>query len=185
MKRANYPYDSSFSGAFDMSDQSRRGLFFEEFTEGLAMESRSRTITEADIVNFAGISGDFNPMHTDAEYAKNTAFGARIAHGALVFSIATGLAYQLGFMEQTVIAFTGFEMKLRNPVYIGDSIKVVSTVTKRRAMPSAGGGFVTFDVKVRNQKGEMIQKGEWTVMVKSDPQKVKQSSTDAASTESA
>src|SRR5256885_9968839 len=75
MKR--YPYDSSFSGAFDMSDQSRRGLFFEEFTEGLAMESRSRTITEADIVNFAGISGDFNPMHTDAEYAKNTAFGAR------------------------------------------------------------------------------------------------------------
>lgn len=146
-----------------------RGLYFEELLEGLAIESRGRTIGEADLINFAGISGDFNPLHTDADYAKMTQFGARVAHGALVFSVATGLAYQLGFMEGTVIAFLGFEMKLRAPVFIGDTIKVVASVTKRRAMPSAGGGMVTLDVKVLNQKGETVQKGEWTVMVKSRP----------------
>ncbi len=150
-----------------MSDIKGRGLWFEEFTEGLSMETRSRTITEADLVNFAGVSGDFNPMHTDAEYAKNTQFGARVAHGALIFSIATGLAYQLGFLEGTVIAFTGFDWKLRAPVYIGDTIKVTATVSKRREMAAAGGGFVTFDVKVVNQKGDITQKGEWVIMVKS------------------
>jgi acyl dehydratase len=146
-----------------------QGKWFEEFTEGLSMESRGRTVTEADIVAFAGLSGDFNPMHTDAEYAKGTQFGARVAHGALIFSMMTGQLYQLGFLEGTVIAFTGFEMKLRAPVYIGETIKVTSTVNKRRAMPAAGGGFVTFDVKVTNQKGEIVQKGDLTILVKSNP----------------
>ena len=73
-----------------MADQ---GMWFEDFTEGLTVTTKGRTITEADIINFAGVSGDFNPMHTDAEYVKGTHFGARVAHGALVFSIATGLAY--------------------------------------------------------------------------------------------
>lgn len=147
----------------------RRGLYFEEFIEGFVIESRSRTISEADIVNFAGLSGDFNSLHLDAEYAKGTQFGARIAHGALVFSIGTGLAYQLGFFEDTTIAFTGFDMKLRNPVYIGDSIKLVGKVTNRREMKAAGGGFVTFDVKIINQKGDTLQKGEWTLLIKSKP----------------
>jgi acyl dehydratase len=167
-----------------MSDFERRGLWFEEFTEGLSLESRSRTITEADIINFAGISGDFNPMHTDAEYAKGTQFGARVAHGALIFSVMTGLLYQLGVLEKTVIAFTGFEMKLRAPVFIGDTIKVTSTVSKRRAMAAAGGGFVTFDIKVTNQKNDVIQKGELTVMVTSDPA-VAKSAVASSSTESA
>ena len=148
----------------------QQGLYFEQFTDGLSMESRGRTITESDIISFAGLSGDFNPMHTDAEYAKGTQFGMRVAHGALIFSIATGLAYQLGFLEGTVIAFTSFEMKLRAPVYIGDTIKVVTTVSKSRAMPAAGGGLVTFDVKVTNQKGEVVEKGEWSVLIKSQPQ---------------
>ena len=148
----------------------QQGLYFEQFTEGLSMESRGRTITETDIISFAGLSGDFNPMHTDAEFAKNTQFGMRVAHGALIFSIATGLAYQLGFLEGTVIAFTNFEMKLRAPVFIGDTIKVTVVVNKSRAMAAAGGGLVTFDVKVTNQKGEVVEKGEWGVMIKSQPQ---------------
>jgi acyl dehydratase len=143
------------------------GLFFEEFTEGLPIETRARTITETDLVNFSGLSGDFNPMHTDAEYMKDSQFGARIAHGALVFSVATGLAYSTGVLERTVIAFLGFEMKLRAPVYIGDTIKVVASVSKRRAMPAAGGGIVTLEVKIVNQKGEAVQKGEWQIMVRS------------------
>jgi acyl dehydratase len=146
-----------------------RGLYFEEFIEGAAVETRGRTITEADITNFAGVSGDFNPLHTNAEYAKDTQFGARVAHGALIFSIATGLAYQLGFLEGTAIAFTHFEMKLRNPVYVGDTIRVAAKVTGKREMKAAGGGFVMFDVKIMNQKGETVQKGEWTMMIKSRP----------------
>jgi acyl dehydratase len=146
-----------------------QGLWFEEFTEGVTFESRGRTITEADIVAFAGISGDFNPMHTDAEYAKGTQFGARIAHGALVFSVATGLLYQLNLLEGTVIAFTGFEMKLRAPVYIGDTIRIVGKVTGSRRMAAAGGGFVTFDIRIMNQKGEATQKGELTIMIRSKP----------------
>jgi acyl dehydratase len=152
-----------------MSDLTRRGLWFEEFTEGLMSESRGRTITETDLVNFAGISGDFNPMHTDAEYVKGTEYKARVAHGALVFSIATGLTYQQGALEGTVMAFTNFEMKLRKPVFIGDTIKVQTKVTGRRPMPAAGGGMVTLDIKVTNQNGDIVQKGEWTVMVRSDP----------------
>jgi 3-hydroxybutyryl-CoA dehydratase len=150
-----------------MTDVKGSGLWFEEFTEGLSIETRGRTITEADVVNFAGVSGDFNPMHTDAEFARTTQFGARVAHGALVFSIATGLAYQLGFLEGTIIAFTSFEMKLRAPVYIGDTIKMLATVSKRRAMPAAGGGFVTLDIKILNQKGETVQKGELVLLIKS------------------
>jgi 3-hydroxybutyryl-CoA dehydratase len=161
-----------------------QGKWFEEFNEGLSMESRGRTVTEADIVSFAGLSGDFNPMHTDAEYAKGTQFGARVAHGALIFSMMTGQLYQLGFLEGTVIAFTSFEMKLRAPVYIGETIKVTSTVSKRRAMPAAGGGFVTFDVKVTNQKGELVQKGELTVLVKSNPNSVPVAAPESASPQS-
>lgn len=146
-----------------------QGLYFEEFVEGYAIETRGRTITEADISNFAGVSGDFNPMHTNAEYAKASQFGQRIAHGALVFSAATGLAYQLGVFEGTVIAFTGFESKLRAPVYIGDTIKLTGKVASRREMSAANGGLVNFDIKVVNQKGETVLKGEWTLLIRSKP----------------
>ncbi|MFN8421481.1 MAG: MaoC/PaaZ C-terminal domain-containing protein [Anaerolineae bacterium] len=146
-----------------------RGLWFEEFEEGVTIETRARTITEADIVAFAGISGDYNPMHTDSEYAAKTQFGARVAHGALVFSVVTGLLYQTNVLEDTVIAFIEFNMKLRKPVYIGDTLKVVGKVSGSRKMAAAGGGLVTIDLKVNNQKGETAQKGELIVMVKSKP----------------
>ena len=152
-----------------MADIKQRGLWFEEFKEGQSIESRGRTITEADLVNFAGVSGDFNPMHTNAEFAAKTPYGQRVAHGALIFSIATGLTYQLGFLEGTIMAFTGVDWKFRNPVFIGDTVKVTAVVAKLRAMPAMGGGFVVFDMKVTNQKDEVVQKGEWTVLVMSDP----------------
>ena len=147
-----------------------RGLWFEEFAEGFLVESKGRTITEADIVNFAGVSGDFNPLHTNAEYAKATQFGQRIAHGTLVFSVATALAYGLGMLDDTSIAFTSFEMKLRGPVYIGDTIRVQIKVSGRREMKAVGGGLVMFDIKVLNQRDEVVQKGEWSMLVKSKPQ---------------
>ncbi|MBI5958887.1 MAG: MaoC family dehydratase N-terminal domain-containing protein [Chloroflexi bacterium] len=152
------------------TESAQRGLYFEEFEVGLELETRGRTITEADIVNFAGLSGDFNPMHTNEVFAQATQFGKRVAHGLLVLSVASGLAYQLGFMEGTVIAFTGIDWKFRAPVFIGDTIRVQIKVSSLRAMKSAGGGFVTFDVKVVNQDNAATQKGEWTILVASKPQ---------------
>jgi acyl dehydratase len=147
----------------------QQGLYFEEFEVGMELETRGRTITETDIVNFAGLSGDFNPMHTNAVFAEQTQFGKRVAHGLLGLSIASGLAYQLGFMEGTVIAFTGLEWKFRAPVFIGDTIRAAVKVTKLREMTAAGGGFVTFDIRLVNQDGAVTQKGEWTVLVASKP----------------
>lgn len=144
-----------------------RGKYFEEFEIGLEIESQGRTITEADLVNFAGVSGDYNPIHTDAEFSKATPFGERIAHGMLVLSVATGLGMQLGFLDGTVIAFTGIEWKFRGVVKIGDTVHMIVKVAKTKAMKAAGGGFVVFDARVLNQRNEVVQQGEWTVLVKS------------------
>lgn len=147
-----------------------RGLYFEQFEEGMALETQGRTITEADIVAFAGLSGDYNPMHTDATYAAGTQFGQRVAHGLLGLSVASGLSYQLGFLDGTVLAFTALEWKFRAPMFIGDTIRVQVKVTKKREMKAAGGGFVSFDVQVVNQDGKLTQKGEWTILVASQPE---------------
>ena len=144
-----------------------RGMYFEEFTEGTEVVTQGCTITEADIVNFAGVSGDYNTIHTDAEYAKTTPFGERISHGLLGLSVATGLAAQMGFIEGTVIAFTGLEWKFKGAIKIGDTIHVVAKVKQAKAMRAAGGGFVVFDARVVNQRGESVQQGEWTLLVKS------------------
>lgn len=150
-----------------MAEYRPRGMYFEEFAKATEVISMGRTITEADIVNFAGVSGDFTTIHTDAEFAKSTPFGERIAHGLLVLSVATGLAAQLGFMEGTVIAFIGLEWKFKGAVKIGDTVHLVAKVKRTKAMRSMGGGFVIFDVRVLNQRNEVVQQGEWTVLVKS------------------
>ncbi len=144
-----------------------RGLYFEDFEMGEVRVTPGRTITEADIVNFAGVSGDFNPLHIDAEYAAASQFGQRIGHGVLGLAVATGQAFQLGFLEGTIIAFLDLTWKFRGPIYIGDTIRTQSKVSKKRNMPAAGGGMITFDVKVLNQKDEVIQKGTWTALIAS------------------
>ncbi|HHN94397.1 MAG TPA: dehydratase [Anaerolineae bacterium] len=154
-----------------MTAQSRpQGRYFEEFTVGDVVETAGRTITEADIVLFAGLSGDYNQLHTDAEFAKGTLYGERIAHGLLGLSIASGLAARLGFVEGTAQAFTGLEWKFRAPIKIGDTIRVRAEVKKKKAMPRLGGGFVVFDVVILNQRDEVTQKGTWTMLIKGRPQ---------------
>jgi len=153
-----------------MSESTRpRGSYFEEFEIGEMVETPSRTITETDVVLFAGLSGDYNQLHTDAEFAKETMFGERIAHGLLGLSVASGLAARLGFIEGTVQAFTGLEWKFRAPIRFGDTIRAQFTVKQKKEMKRLGGGFITFDVTVLNQKDEVAQKGSWTVLVKSAP----------------
>jgi 3-hydroxybutyryl-CoA dehydratase len=146
-----------------------RGLYFEEFQIGDAVESVGRTVTETDIVNFAGISGDYNLIHTDAEYSKGQMFGQRVAHGLLVLSIASGMAVRLGFMEDTIIAFRGLEWKFLAPVFIGDTIRLRVTVEETKAMRRLGGGLVTFKMEVLNQKDEVVNRGNWELLCKGQP----------------
>jgi acyl dehydratase len=146
------------------------GLYFEDIEMGAVMETRGRTITEADLVSFAGLTGDYNPMHTDAEYMKSSAFGQRVAHGMLTLSYAVGPAYQLGFMERTVIAFRGLEMKFSLPVFIGDTLHTELVVREKTEARRMGGGWVVLDVKIINQAGKTVQSGSWTVLLSFRPQ---------------
>ena len=153
-----------------MSDQARpRGLYFEEFEDGYEAETAARTVTEADVVLFAGLSGDYNPLHTDSEFAKGTLFKERIAHGLLGLSIASGLANRLGFADGTAQALTGMEWKFRGTILFGDTIRARIAIKKKRAMKQLNGGFVFFDVTLLNQRDEVVQKGTWTILISSAP----------------
>lgn len=145
------------------------GLYFEEFTIGDSVESVGRTITETDLVNFAALSGDWNLIHTDAEYSKSQLFGQRVAHGLLVLSIASGQAVRLGFMEETVMAFRGLEWKFVKPVLIGDTVRLRVTVEEKKEMRRLGGGLINFRMEVVNQQGEVCQRGMWEILCKGLP----------------
>ena len=144
-----------------------RGLYFEDFAVGQEMETAGRTITEADIVTFAGLSGDFNLIHTNAEYAANFIFGKRVAHGMLVQSIATGLMVQSGVIDGTVLAFRELTAKFSLPVFIGDTIHVEAKIVETKALRRLGGGNVTIKYGVINQEGKTVQRGEWIMLIKS------------------
>lgn len=146
------------------------GLFYEEFNEGDEFTSPRRTITEADIVAFAGLSGDYNPLHTDAEFAKETIFGERIAHGLLVLSISTGLMARTGILAGTAMAFLGInEWRFTAPVLIGDTVHVKQIVDSKRETKKADRGIVTFKSQIINQKGDVVQEGLRTIMIRRKP----------------
>jgi acyl dehydratase len=147
-----------------------RGMYFEEFEPGQKIVTAGRTVTESDIVTFAGLSGDFNQIHTDAEYSKTSPAGQRVAHGLLGLAIASGLAVQTGVMEGTILFFREInEWKFIKPVYIGDTIHVELDVIETKAMRRIGGGTVTITLAVVNQNGETLMKGNWTVLISSKP----------------
>jgi acyl dehydratase len=143
----------------------RRGLCLDDFFVGQTWVTLARTITGADLVNFAGLSGDFNPLHTDEEFARTTPFGGRTLHGPGVLSVAIGLEARLGIKEGTAIAFLGMAWNLRGPVLIGDTIRVEQTVAEvRPSRTKPDRGVVTFDVVVKNQRDEACHDGQWFVM---------------------
>jgi 3-hydroxybutyryl-CoA dehydratase len=146
-----------------------RGRYFEDFAAGQQVVTAGRTVTEGDIVRFAGLTGDFNQIHTDAAYAADTMFGERIAHGLLVLSIATGLAVQTGIIEGTVLAFRELEWKFSRPVMIGDTVHAVVEIDETKALPRLGGGSVRMKVTVLNQRGETVHRGHWDMLVQSKP----------------
>ena len=143
------------------------GLLFEDAELGLTFTSPARTITEADLTSFSGLSGDYNALHTDAEYMKSTQFGERIAHGALILSIVTGLRARTGRFDDTIIAFAEIRSwRFKAPVFIGDTIHTNNEVVEKRETSKPDRGIVVQRVAVINQRGETVQEGEMVTLVK-------------------
>lgn len=146
------------------------GLYFEEFSVGQTVKTAARTVSEDAIFSFAGLTGDYNQIHTDAEFAKNTQFGQRVAHGLLGLSIATGLIMRTGLLDGTVLAFREIqEWKFVKPVFIGDTIHAVLTISGTKAMLRIGAGALIASVEVRNQNDEVCQRGTLNLLMLSKP----------------
>jgi len=147
--------------------KAHRGLFFDEFTPGRRFITTERTITEEDITEYAGLTGDDDPMHTDAAYAARHFFGRQVAHGLLGLSIGSGLAVQLGIMDGTLLAFREvLDWKFSAPICIGDTIQAVIVVSAVKAVPRLGAGLVTLYTEINNQAGRIVQHGKWSVLIR-------------------
>ena len=142
-----------------------RGLLFDQFAPGQTVTSRTRTISQADIDGFAGLSGDLNPLHTDEAYAAGTVFRGRIAHGLLVQSVASGLAWQTGVFDGTIAALKEMTIAFQNPVVPGDSIRIELTVAEKDPAPSSRRGWIRFVARVLNQRDEVVIEGSWTTLM--------------------
>jgi acyl dehydratase len=143
-----------------------RGLTFEQFEVGKTFISQSRTVTEADVVAFAGLSGDFNPLHTDALFASETPFGERIAHGMLIASMATGMSNWTGVFEGTTIALMEQLIRYKDAVKLGDTIHLELTVAAKKETSKSDRGVVTFDTQVINQEQTAVIEGQWVLMMR-------------------
>lgn len=143
-----------------------RGKCIEEFEVGQVDESRARTVTETDVVTFAWISGDVNPMHTDAVHSAKSPVGQRIAHGALGLSIATGLSASLGYLEGSAVAALGVdEWRFLKPILFNDTVHLRATVVTARPTSKPDRGVLVRRMELVNQHGDVVQTGLMTTMV--------------------
>jgi len=143
-------------------------LFLEEFKVGMTFETPRRTVTEADVVNFAALSGDYNPLHTDEEFAKNGRFGRRIAHGVLTLAILTGMWDRIGIIAGSVEAFYGIEgLKFTRPVFFGDTIHARIKVVDKQERETSG--MVTLSNEVLNQRGKTVLVCDAKLIVRRKP----------------
>ncbi len=139
-------------------------LYFDDVEVGQEWESLGRTITESDIINFAGLSGDFNPIHLDHEFAASTPFRRPIAHGLLVFSIASGLGLYSPPMR-TLALLSIREWHFRGPVFIGDTLRAVSKVLTKEIRGRGRRGEITWQRQIINQERKVVQEGVTVTLV--------------------
>ena len=145
-----------------------RGLTFDQFEVGAAFASSARTVTETDVVAFAGLSGDFNPLHTDSTFAAATPFGERIAHGMLIAAMATGMANWTGIFEGTTLALMEQLIQYKGPVRFGETVHLELTVAEKKPTSKPDRGIVIFATRVINQDGQAVLDGKWTLMMRRD-----------------
>lgn len=135
---------------------------------GQKITTAGRTIGEGDITLFAGLAGDFTPIHVDDAFARTTPFGERIAHGPLTLSVAVGLLTQTGILGERVIGLVNLNWDFAGPVRIGDTIRAHVTVEEVRPTSKSDRNLATFLFEVVNQHGDAVQTGRLRVIVKAD-----------------
>jgi acyl dehydratase len=143
-------------------------LFFEDLVVGMQYLSPGRTITEADIVGFAGLSGDYNRLHIDQTFAETTVHGGRIAHGLLVLSILSGLSTRVTLMSalgDTMVGLAGLNCRWIRPTFIGDTLHVKLTVTELKPTSKGDKGVVVLNRNALNQHGKVVLESTWTLLV--------------------
>jgi acyl dehydratase len=145
------------------------GLYLEDFVLDRTLTTHGRTVGEADVSLFAGLAGDFNPLHVDEGFAKDTAFGGRIAHGPLVLSMAIGLMAQLNLIDGTALALLDLKWEFKAPVKLGDTIRARVTPIEKRPTRKEGRGVLVLRFEVENQRGETVQNGAITLLMKMRP----------------
>ena len=144
-----------------------RGRYWDDFTVGEVLVTGRRTVEDGDVSRFAGLSGDFNPLHTDEIFAKQTPFGARVAHGILTLAVSNGQQNLSGWFEGTALALLGLDrVRFTAPVKFGDTIHTEMTVKQSRQSSKPDRGVVTFDVTVKNQRGEAVCTYETSVLMR-------------------
>lgn len=138
---------------------------YDDITEDLVFETVSRTITESDIMAFAGLTGDFNTLHTSEEYARNTSYGTRIAHGMLTLAVANGLYMRLNLFDRCTVANLGIEnWSFKKAVRIGDTLHVRLSLAGKRVTSNPKRGIIRWQVSVYNQRDEEVACGIWVKM---------------------
>lgn len=142
------------------------GLYFEDFDLSASITTRGRTVGEGDITSFAGLSGDFNPLHVDAEYCADTSFGERIAHGPLTLAMAIGLMSQQNLIDGTTMGLLDLHWSFTGPVKIGDTVHAVVTPVEKAPSQKPDRGVLTLRLDVHNQRGEHIQTGHLKLLMK-------------------
>ncbi|MEO9221072.1 MAG: MaoC/PaaZ C-terminal domain-containing protein [Mycobacteriaceae bacterium] len=145
-------------------------MYLEEFRAGQEFATRGRTITEADLVSFAGWSWDTNPVHTDVELATSNRFGQRIAHGLLGMSVVLGLTSGLGVFENSSVALLGVDgWRFRGPILIGDTVHCRIVILSVRPTSKGDAGVLERQFTVVNQRDEVVQEGRMDLMVAARP----------------
>jgi acyl dehydratase len=146
------------------------GLYLEDFELNRTQRTRGRTIGEGDVSLFAGLVGDYNPLHVDEEFSSQGGlFGGRVAHGPLVLSTAIGLMSQLNWIDGTALGLLGLTWDFRGPVKLGDTICAKVTPLEARASSTAGRGILKIGFEVLNQRDEIVQTGAMVLLMRRRP----------------
>ncbi len=141
--------------------------YLEDFELGKSVLTAPRSVTKDDVMAFVELSGDDNPMHTDAVFARNTPIGQCVAHGLLVLSMATGLSAKTGHLAGTALAFLGIEdWRFCAPVFFGDSIRLRWTVVEKRLTSDGSAGVLKRHMEILNQHDKVVQSGVFVTLVK-------------------